>query len=129
MGTTAKGTSAALVADTAVSTWQKVAAALSPIIGQAGVGALLKRSLYLVRADYPFLTAAYEGAHDPGDLGALHAALAQQTGTDAAAAHSALLQTFHDLLISLIGGSLTERLLRPVWDDPSSGDAVQDTLP
>lgn len=129
MWTTAKGASAPLVADTAVSTWQRIAVALAPIIGQAGVGALLKRSLYLVRADHAFLAAAYEDTLDPGDLGALHAVLSQQTGADAAAAHTALLQTFHDLLTSLIGGSLTERLLRPVWDDPSSGDAVQDTLP
>jgi hypothetical protein len=42
--------------------------------------------------------------------------------------NAALLQNFHELLVSLIGASLTERLLRPVWDIPPSGDAVQETM-
>ena len=45
----------------------------------------------------------------------------------AVAANAALLQNFQDLLTSLIGLSLTERLLSPVWDKPSSGQAEQDT--
>jgi hypothetical protein len=36
------------------------------------------------------------------------------------------LLNFQNLLDTLIGASLTERLLRPVWDTPSSGQAVQD---
>jgi hypothetical protein len=33
------------------------------------------------------------------------------------------------MLADLIGQSLTERLLKSAWDSPSSGNAVQDTLP
>ena len=52
---------------------------------------------------------------------------------DAAAAVNALLQAFHELLASLIGLSLTERLLRTVWAPslalPSSGLPAQDPTP
>ena len=58
----------------------------------------------------------------------MRAALSQQTAANAAAAHDAMLQTFQDLLDNLIGRSLTQRLLQAVWDQPSSGDAVQDTI-
>ena len=37
---------------------------------------------------------------------------------DAVAAATALLRAFHDLLASLIGQPLTERLLDPVWAPP-----------
>jgi hypothetical protein len=123
----ARGASPEQIAVTAVSTWLAVSAALSPIIGERGVAALYKRSLYLSRIDYPWLAAAHEGERASEQYACLQAALSQQTSSNAAAANAALLQTFHDLLTDLIGGSLTERLLRSVWDNQSSGDAVQDT--
>jgi hypothetical protein len=117
------------IANTAVHILQSVDAALSPIISQRGVAALYKRSLYLIRSDLPWLKTVYEGALVPGDFMPLHAALSAQTAADALAGTSALLTTFHGLLVSLIGDSLTERLLRSIWDTPSSGDAVQDSSP
>ena len=60
-------------------------------------------------------------------MAALQIVLAQQTCPIAVAANMALLQNFQDVLTSLIGLSLTERLLRPVWDKVSSGQAEQDT--
>jgi len=123
------GADAARIADTAVAIWRDIDAALAPIIGQRGVAALIKRSLYLTHAEHPWLSTVYEGALPPGEYGPLHAALSKQTGAQAAAAQGALLQTFHDLLGNLIGASLTERLLRAVWDRLSSGDAVQGTSP
>lgn len=125
----ARGADAGQIADTAVSTWLGVSAALSPIIGERGVAALYKRSLYLSRTGYPWLAAAHEGELPSELYACLREALAQQTSSSAAAANDALLQTFYALLSDLIGGSLTERLLRSVWDNPSSGDAVQDTSP
>lgn len=52
---------------------------------------------------------------------------AQQSSADAASAGSVLLQTFYDLLASLVGLSLTERLLRSVWANSSRGPPAQDT--
>lgn len=117
---------AASVVDAAVSTWQRIEAALSPIIGPLGFAALLRRSLYLTAGRYACL-AHVLAASEPGAFTALKVALSQQTNSDATSASAALLETFHDLLSNLIGESLTERLLRPVRDNPSNDDAMQGT--
>ncbi|WP_208543174.1 hypothetical protein [Marilutibacter alkalisoli] len=115
------------IADTMVSTWQAIDAALSPIIGQRGVAVLYKRSLYLAGHAHPWLAGMHEDSQATMDLMALRSVFAQQSSTDAAVAGGAFLQTFHELLSSLIGLSLTERLLRPVWAPFSSGPPAQDT--
>ncbi|MBK9614936.1 MAG: hypothetical protein IPO35_05220 [Uliginosibacterium sp.] len=48
---------AANIADLAVVTWHDVLNVLSPVIGPGGVAELYKRSLHLVCADYPWLSA------------------------------------------------------------------------
>ncbi len=123
------GADAPRVADAAVAVWRSVDAALSPIVGERGVDALFKRSLYLQRDECPWLAAAHEVAPPGRDFQTLHAALAQRTGADAATANAALLLAFCDLLSTLIGAPLTERLLRHVLNPPSSGDAAQDITP
>lgn len=120
---------AGTIADAAVAAWTAIDSALSHIIGTRGVAALYKRSLHLAQADHPWLGAAYEGALQPGDFTSLRAALSQQSAPNAAAAHDAMLTSFQDLLDSLIGRSLTQRLLHTVPDQPSSGAAVQEPLP
>jgi hypothetical protein len=117
------------VIDCAIATWCKVDAALSPVIGPGGVAALYRRSLYLRRADFRWLAAVHENALLPDNYTALRSALGKQTDATVVQATGALLQTFVDLLTNLLGDTLTDRLLRPVWDNPSSGDAVQDTSP
>jgi hypothetical protein len=122
-----EGMDADIVASNAASIWRNVELALAPIIGQSAVAALYKRSLHISRATSPFLTAVFDVPHAPGDYAPLQTALSQQSGADASAALSVLLQTFHELLVRLIGESLTERLLRTVWDNPSYGLALRDT--
>ncbi|HEY0661166.1 MAG TPA: hypothetical protein VGD21_07605 [Lysobacter sp.] len=117
------------VADTVVSTWQDIDTVLSPIIGQRGVAMLYKRSLYLIGPAHPWLAGMHESVQATVDLEALKSAFAQQNSTNAAAAGGAFLQTFYELLTSLVGPSLTERLLRPVWAPFSSGPPAQDTSP
>ena len=117
------------IAVAAVAKWRGIDAALSPIIGQRAVAALYNRSLSLLRADYPWLAAAHEDTLQPAEFSGLQTVLSQQASANAAAAHGALLQTFRDLLTSLIGSSLTERLLRSVLDNTSSGQAAQDSAP
>lgn len=125
----ASGSDGAKIADASAAAWAAVDGALSPIIGPRGVAALYRRSLHLALEDHPWLAAAYEGARQPGDFASLRAALSQQTAQNAAAAHDAVLTTFQDLLDSLIGRSLTQRLLQNVGEQPSSGAAVQDQSP
>ncbi len=125
----AESADAARIAEVAVSIWDGVGAALAPIIGQPGVAALFKRSVYLTRNTHPCLSVVNESALPAtGELAVLKVVLAQQDHAEATAVNAALLQNFHELLVSLIGASLTERLLRPVWDIHPSGDAVQETM-
>ena len=125
----AQGADAAQVADAVAATWQKIDAALSPIIGTGSVTVLFMRSLHLIEPAHPWLV----GMHPPGqttvDLAALKATLALQSNDTGAAAGGALLQTFYELLASLVGPSLTERLLHSVWETPLSGPPAQDTSP
>lgn len=117
------------IADAVFAVWQKIDAALSPIVGTRGVAALYKRSLYLCGTTHPRLAALHEDVQRVVDLDALKAVLARQSSSDAASAADALFQTFYQLLSSLIGASLTERLLRSVWSDASGGLPAQDTSP
>lgn len=124
-----RGADAEQIANAARSIWRDVDAALSPIIGQRGVAALYRRSLDLTRTDHPCLVAVYDAASQSDEFDGLQVALAEQESRDAAVVNDALLQTFCGLLTTLIGASLTERLLRSVWDRHTSGDAARGTSP
>ena len=78
----------------------------------------------MTRVAHPCLASVREDALRPGEFAALQQVLSQQTSSHVAAANGALLQTFCDLLGSLISVSLTERLLQSVRNLPSSGAAV-----
>ena len=123
------GTSAnaAQITDAIVSIWQEIDLALCPIIGRRGVAALYKRSLYLTAETHPWLGGIGEGVQSTLDAGPLKSALCKQGSEDARAAGTALLNGFNELLSTLIGPSLTERLLRAVWANTSTGTPLQDT--
>ena len=112
------------IAQHAVSTWRAIEASLSPIVGQRAVTALYRRSVTRVRAEHSWLEHG-DDAHD-NDWVLLQDALAGQSSTAARAAHLALLQAFEKLLISLLGESLCERLLKPVLDISSTDDTTQE---
>jgi hypothetical protein len=122
-----QGAAASQVADMLVSTWQEIDTALGPIIGQRGVAALYKRSLFLTGAAHPWLAAIHGNVRTSIDFAALKSVLVQQGSADAAAGGGALLHTFHELLTSLVGPSLTERLLRSVWANALGTSPAQDT--
>lgn len=98
--------------DHAIAKWRDIENVLAPIIGQRGVAALYRRSLFLTRNSHPWLAAVYEDSLQPGDYTILRAALVQHANRKAA--NAALMQTFCSLLSSMIGESLTQRLLRTV---------------
>jgi hypothetical protein len=122
----AQGADAASISETAVSTWRRVDAALSPIIGRSGVMALFRRSVFLTVGAYPWMVAVTAGDSRHDGLALLEQASSQQTGAVAAAANCALLQTFCDLLGGLIGAPLTERLLQSAWHGPSGDPTDQE---
>ena len=123
----AAGASSGQIAETAVIKWRELNTVLSPIIGPHGVAALYKRALHLIRDDYPWLVSAHDDELAFGDFISLKTALIKRTSAEASAANLSLYQSFHTTLISLIGESLTGRLLSSISDNPLRGDAVQDT--
>jgi len=108
------------VAAAAAASWYEIHAALAPVIGPGGAAALYRRALHLICGAYPWLTSAREDPLRAGEFAALQLLLSEQASAQVVAANGALLQTFYDLLSSLVGVSLTERLLRSVRTDPGA---------
>jgi hypothetical protein len=104
---------AAETADALISVWQDIGAALHSIIGRQGVYALYDRSISLTSKNHPWLAGARTGADNSVDAAALRSVVAQQSAMDAAAGAGEFLQTFYDVLVSLIGSALCEQLLSP----------------
>lgn len=103
------------VARATSETWLLMSAQLAPVIGDNGVEAIFKRSLHLTSVVFPWL-AIPDREMDidslPERIGAL---LAGREPVAATQASSSLMITFTELLATLIGNSLTKRLLDPVW--------------
>lgn len=117
------------VADAVDEVWREIDQALHPIVGHRGVVALYNRSLTLAAARHPWLADGHLGGLAAVDPSALRAALVRQAPVEAAAGGGALLQCFRDLLCSLIGASLTDRLLRPVWAPTPGAAPHEDETP
>jgi hypothetical protein len=114
------------IADAVAQIWSEAAFALTPIIGQEGVAALLKRSLHLSSSAHAWLSIAPPTVSKPIDLETLKSRIAGQTALEATAGSSALFLQFYGLLTTLIGPSLADRILESAWVDPSSGETAQD---
>jgi hypothetical protein len=117
-----EGATSERIAHRAAISWRDVHAALSPIIGPGGVMALFKRSVSITRSTYPWLASLQEEIEGSNDFAALRATLSTQASVEAAAGNSAVLHKFIEILTSLIGESLAERLLSSVWVDTSNDD-------
>ncbi len=121
--------SVAHIAEQVLARCAGVEHALLPIIGQRGVAALYRRALHLTRSACPWLPPDAEGVPSAIDLSPLRAALLQQSPSDAALGGASLLANYHQLLASLVGQPLTERLLRSVWVAFLTDPPAQDTSP
>ena len=106
---------ACVVAEAAHHLLQQMVARLVPLIGDRGVYALLRRSLHLTGSFLPLLARTEPTESNATLLASLKADLAGREINAALGASSALLVTFTELLVTLIGESLAERLLSPVW--------------
>ena len=85
---------------------------LKPLVGRLATLALYTRSLHLANASFarPDPTLKPED-----DLASLRTDLLRRSPEDARRASHALLRALVDLLVSLIGQSLTDRMLRSAW--------------
>jgi len=106
---------ASSVAEATLDTWQQVVAQLASVIGVRGVDALFSHSLHVTSKDFPWLAIDGNHGNSAALLVSLKACLADRESAAAAEASYALLVNFTELLASLIGESLTEHLLAPVW--------------
>lgn len=109
------GTSAE-VAGHLVASFEEITSALSPIIGSRGIAALINRSVHLAGLRHPWLSADSKASLQSVNFVALAQAIGRRDVQDAALGGGDLLHTFHALLSTLIGMSLTETLLRPAWN-------------
>jgi hypothetical protein len=106
---------ASIVAGATISIWNEIAALLEPVIGRRGVDVIFRRSLYLVSKDFALLALNDKNEDNSALLANLNARLASLYTENAAEAGYILLLTFTELLTTLIGEPLTERLLHSVW--------------
>lgn len=95
--------------------WNLVADRLTPVIGTKGVDILFRRSLHLTNLSFPWLSMAEEYEDTPSLLSTTKARLASRETIDSTEAGCTLLITFTELLKTLIGESLTGRLLGTIW--------------
>ena len=121
-----EGASAREVAAAVVEICHDINGALTPIVGKEGTAALFKRSLYLTGTAFPWMRGG--GVQTVLDPSGLEEVLVAQDAGSAMAAASALLNSFHELLTSLIGPMLTERLLRSVWTPALNSRPAQDSI-
>ena len=111
------------IAEATLSTWHQMAALLTPVIGAKGVDILFRRALQQTSITFRWLTTAEDYEESSTTL---KTRLARRETDDAAEASYTLMVTFIELLATMIGESLTERLLRSLWV-PASPKSGQET--
>jgi len=96
--------------------WDKLAAAIILLIGEAGFYSLYSRSLFLTQSKFPWLDFDNSAGQANPCFENLKASLQQQPEAIAIEANRQLLITLTDILASLIGDSLTNNVLNSAWD-------------
>lgn len=123
------GTTTAI--DSILGTLTDIADALTPVVGCHGVAALYQRSVLLCATRYPDLndlTRKTAGFASTLDFAPLRLALLQHDINGIRLRGADLLYTLNHLLTSLIGASLSERLLRSAWENSLCGPPPKDAL-
>lgn len=108
-------------ADDAVNLWELLATQLIFVIGEAGFSSIYARSVFVCHASYSWLEASALSPYGKHRFAELKSSLQGQRPEEASAANRLLLITFTDILASLIGELLTERILRSAWSHAAVG--------
>jgi hypothetical protein len=103
------------IAAATVDLWLQISARLVPVLGARGVEVLFGRTLYLAGSSFSWLGGAGDRGRGTPSIDVIRARLGRQEAAVAAPAACEFLFLFTVLLATLIGNSLTDRLLGPVW--------------
>ena len=101
---------------------------LTPLIGDAGVAAILARCLYLAQRHASDLAPVRASNRHEGAFAPQQRFLEQLEPAAALEAAVALLTAVSELLVSFIGEGLTTQLLREAWPDDFADDSTEETL-
>jgi len=119
----AEGADARTVATATVRALTLLFDAVKPLVGNLALRALYVRSLHLARSSFERPTPAPSETESPDELlASLKRDLLSRAPAAARGAAEALLSAFADLLVSLIGESLTNRLLHSAWGSPATDE-------
>jgi len=110
-------TDASAFAESQATTWRRIYAQLAPIIGGRAVHVLFERALQQIVGSFPWLT-IHSAPHADVEalLNNLKVQVAMQSEIAAIEACFALRLAFNELLGTLIGNALTERLVSGAWE-------------
>jgi hypothetical protein len=103
------------IPDAAVLVWEKLAEQIVSIVGEGGFNTLYSRSLTLTQSIYFWLEFDPHLPQTGHRFAELKMCLERQTPEHALEANLLLLNTFTDILASLIGEQLTTSILRLAW--------------
>lgn len=119
-----EGADSKAVAGAAVLAMTLFLAEIRPLVGETAMRALYVRSLHLARSSFERPDAAdLESADEL--LAPLHSNLVSRAPAEARSAAEALLLALANLLVSLIGEPLTDRLLHKAWGNPPRAKSSQ----
>jgi hypothetical protein len=99
--------------------WECLSHELSSIIGEGGFQSLLARSAHLTRKAFPWIDLGPTSAPTASRFVNLKNCLEEQDCESACNASIALLNTFIDILIALIGEPITASILHSAWGNDS----------
>jgi len=114
------------LAAAALRVYDTLAGQLALLIGDGGVRALTARSLHLVQRDFPWLAEAQEPVPSEGPFAQVAFCLERQEPAVATEAAAAALATLSGLLATLIGETLTMRVLRAAWSSVFPDETQQE---
>ncbi len=100
-----------------IELWEPLSQHLTAIIGQEGFDALYDRSLHIAAESHAWLAHAGPPPGRQLRFDRLKSALIDQEIDEATKAAVLLLSTFTATLSTLIGGNLTDNILRAAWGD------------
>jgi hypothetical protein len=103
------------VADAAIILWAQLATQIIAIVGEDGFNALYMRSIFLSRSTFPGLPAIPLPPQTDHRFAELKLSFEGQSSVQVREANSLLLITLTDILASLIGEQLINRILSLAW--------------